>query len=190
MSYTTTEKITYLLYARAYAEGGSVTKGVVKDHLPKEPKELKESADAIYADLKAQGLIETTAGKPTKRDGRFSLTEEGVRALVNGLASTDYRFESVKGPKILNTLVEFILPLDDMTFEEFEKKFKKLYFQEKRRQELDGVVAIYSKDLCQKFANDNSISQKKLGEYFERLKTTGKILAVMERGDELMQWVG
>lgn len=194
----TTEQAIYLLYAKAYIETGTVTKGVVKYHLP---KEWQEKAEKIYTDLKAQKLIEpaTKDGKPTNRDGRFSVTEEGLKFLITNLAATDYKFTSSKGYKILNALlgcikesaevISQVKPSEEMTFEEFEKKFKSLYLEERRQQELKGVVAIHSKKLCQKFSEQNSVSQKTLSDYFEMLKTTGKILAVMERGNELIQWV-
>ncbi|MBD1926430.1 hypothetical protein H6F74_09240 [Trichocoleus sp. FACHB-90] len=190
MAKLTTEQLIYLLYARAYTEGDTVTKSTVKSYLS---AEWKETVDKIYDALQAQELIKQT-GK-----GRLSVTEQGVQALIANLATTDYKFSSVKGPKVLNTLLTCIkeavnshsqvMPFKEMTFDEFQEKFKSLYFEERRKQELRGVVAIHSQELCQKFTKHNSISQEKLSQYFELLKSNGKIFAVEEKGNELIQWV-
>jgi FMN-dependent NADH-azoreductase len=34
----------------------------------------------------------------------------------------------------------------------------------------------------------NSISQSKLKEYFDKLKSSGKVFTVTEKDDELIQW--
>lgn len=194
-----TEKTIYLLNAKAYTQKKTVTKGTVKSHLP---TKWRKKADKIYGDLKEQKLVEPTTkdGKLTKREGRFSITQKGLHFLIANLVVTDYKFTSSKGYKILNTLLNCIKETaeihsqikqsEEITFEEFEEKFKILYYEEKRQQAIQGVVAIHSKELCQKFSNQNFISQRTIEEYFERLKTTGKILAVMEKGIELIQWAG
>ena len=76
-----------------------------------------------------------------------------------------------------------------MDFDTFVEKFKELYFAERKQQELRGVVAIRSQDICQKFSEKNSISQSKLENYFNKLKSTGKVFAVTEKDEELIQWV-
>lgn len=184
------EQLLYLLYASAYLDTGTVTKSVVKSYLT---KDWKKDADEIYQALQQQQLIEP-AGR-----GRFTVTELGEEALVANLGSTDYRFNSVKGPKVLNVLLKCLgkategrsqfKPSEAMTFIEFEKSFQKLYFEERSRQELRGVVAIHSQELCRKFIEDNSISQEELDHYFELLKSTGKIFSVVEKDNELIQWV-
>ncbi|NET30060.1 hypothetical protein [Okeania sp. SIO1I7] len=80
-------------------------------------------------------------------------------------------------------------PLSDMDFEVFVGKFKKLYLEERRRQELEGVVAIRSKEICQKFAQNHNISESLLQEYFDKLKSDGLIFAVQENNKELFQWI-
>lgn len=187
----TAEQQIYLLYARAYTEEvGTVTKGKIKSYLP---KEWKGQAENIYSELANNGSIE-----PTNR-WRFSVTEKGAEALVKNLATTDYTFDSVKGPKVLNTLLICIKEAgesnsqitsdDEMSFEEFEEKFKALYFEERKQQEMRGVVAIHSQVLCQKFMEQNPISQQKINQYFNLLKSTEKIFAVEEKGSELIEWV-
>jgi len=187
----TTEQQIYLLYARAYTEEvGTVTKGKIKSYLP---KKWQGQAENIYSDLADRGLIEQG------NRWRFSVTEKGAKVLLDNLATTDYRFDSVKGPKVLNTLLTCIQEAcesnsqitssEEMSFEEFEEKFKALYFEERRQQEMRGVVAIHSKVLCQKFMEQNSISQQKTNQYFNLLKSTEKIFAVVEKGNELIQWV-
>jgi hypothetical protein len=187
----TTEQQIYLLYARAYTEEvGTVTKGKIKSYLP---KAYKGQAERIYSELAERGLIE-----PANR-WRFSVTDKGAKVLLHNLATTDYRFDSVKGPKVLNTLLNCIREAcesnsqitssDEMSFEEFEEKFKALYFEERREQEMRGVVAIHSKVLCQKFMEENAISQQTTNQYFNLLKSTEKIFAVEEKGNELIEWV-
>jgi hypothetical protein len=190
MAKLTTEQLIYLLYTRAYTEVDTVTKSTVKSYLP---IEWKEKAEKIYDFLQSQGLIKQ-AGK-----GRFSLTEQGIEALVSNLAATSYKFNSVKGPKVLNTLLACIKEASEvhprigaqgeLSFDEFKEKFQALYYEERRQQELRGVVAIHSDELCRKFAQQTSISREKLSQYFDLLKSTGKIFAVNEKGNELIQWV-
>ena len=190
MAKLTTEQLLYLLYASAYLDTGTVTKSVVKSYLT---KAWKEDVDEIYQALQQQHLIES-AGR-----GRFAITERGEKALIANLGTTDYQFDSVKGPKVLNALLKCLgeaigghpqfKSSETMTFAEFEKKFQKLYFEERNRQELRGVVAIHSQELCRKFIEENSISQEDLDHYFELLKSTGKIFSVIEKGNELIQWV-
>lgn len=190
MAQLTVGQLIYLLHANAYIEADTVTKSTVKSYLP---NKWKEKAEEIYVALERQKLI-----KKVSR-GRFSVTEEGVKVLVTELSTTDYKFDSVKGPKILNTLLTCIgkaakahpqtKQSEELSFDEFQEKFKALYFEERRHQELRGVVAIHGKELCQKFIEQNPISQEKLNQYFELLKSTNKILAVVEKGYELIQWV-
>lgn len=186
----TTEQLIYLLYASAYAEGKTVTRSTVNSRMP---DAWRGKAEEIYDILQAQRLIKQVS------KGRFSVEEQGEEALVLNLATTNYKFDSVKGSKVLNALMACIRKAaethpqievsEEMTFDEFQEKFKALYFEERRQQELRGVVAIHSEELCKKFIEQNSISQKKLNQYFELLKSTRKILAVVEKDNELVQWI-
>ena len=76
-----------------------------------------------------------------------------------------------------------------MDFDTFVEKFKALYFEERKRQELRGVVAIRSREICHKFLEQNDISQSNLNKNFALLKSNGKVFAVIEKEDELIQWV-
>ena len=184
------EQMIYLLHAAAYLELDTITKGSVKKHLP---IEWRDQAEEIYDTLQAQELI-----NPSSK-GRFSMSEKGSDALILSLKSTNYRFTSIKGPKVLNALIDCFkkaseinseAPLSqEMSFDEFQDKFKALYFEERRRQEIRGVVAIHSKELRSRFRKESFISDEKISEYFEKLKLTKKILTVIERENELMQWV-
>jgi hypothetical protein len=189
MTKLSTEQMLYLLYAVSYTQEGTVTKGKVKEHLP---KDHQKNADSIYTVLEQKKLIES----PKK--SRLLVTDQGIKALVFNLQTTKYRFDSQKGQKVLNTVLYSLQiassdfqtsPLSEvMDFDTFVEKFKALYINERKRQELRGVVAIHSQDICQKFMEDNSISQITLDKYFEMLKSTGKIFAVTEKDDELIQW--
>ncbi|MEH2253635.1 hypothetical protein [Nostoc sp.] len=185
------EQMLYLLYTVAYSDEGTVTQGTVKEHLS---KELKKNADDIYNTLYQQNLLES----PKRR--RISVTEQGRKALVANLQTTNYEFDSSKGQKVLNTLLHCLkltslkdyvssVPIEDMDFDTFVEKFKELYFSERKQQELRGVVAIHSRDICQKFREKNTISQSNLDNYFNKLKSTGKVFAVTEKDEELIQWV-
>jgi hypothetical protein len=189
----TQQHLIYLLYASAYTEESkedTVTKSNTKSYLP---KKWKGQSEEIYNSLHTEGLIKQVGR------GRFSVTEEGAKALAKNLAFTDYKFDSVKGPKVLNALLDCIKRVveessqpssfDEMSFEEFEQKFKELYIEKRKQQELKGVVAIYSKALCDDFSEKYNISPNKLKQYFELLKQTEKIFAVDEKGNELIQWV-
>ena len=78
---------------------------------------------------------------------------------------------------------------EDMDFETFIDKFKELYLEEKKRQELEGVVAIRSQEMCYKFRQNNHISELLLEKYFDKLKSNGLVFAVQENNKELIQWV-
>ncbi|HAA33384.1 MAG TPA: hypothetical protein DCE56_43770 [Cyanobacteria bacterium UBA8553] len=184
-----TEQMLYLLYAVSYSEEGTVTKGTVKSYLP---KDQQKNADSIYEALSQNQLIESP------KRYRLSVTDQGFKALVANLQTTEYKFDSNKGPKLVNAIVHCFklassevktTPLaEEMDFDTFVEKFKALYLEERKRQELKGVVAIRSQDICQKFMEHNPISQATLDKYFEMLKSTGKVFAVTEKDDELIQW--
>ncbi|PHM05650.1 hypothetical protein CK516_39675 [Nostoc sp. 'Peltigera malacea cyanobiont' DB3992] len=76
-----------------------------------------------------------------------------------------------------------------MDFDTFVEKFKELYFAERKQQELRGVVAIYSRDISLKFRKNHPISESTLDNYFNTLKLTGKVFAVTEKEEEIIQWV-
>jgi hypothetical protein len=191
MTKLSTAQLLYLLYAVAYSTEGTVTQGTVKEHLP---GELQKDADNICNELCQQNLLQS----PKKR--RVAVTETGSKVLVANLQTTDYKFDAPKGKKVLNTLLDCLklvstdasagsASAEDMDFDTFVEKFKPLYFEERKRQELRGVVAIHSREICQKFMDSNPISQSKLAKYFAQLKSTGKVFAVTEKDDELIQWV-
>jgi hypothetical protein len=189
MTKLSTEQMLYLLYAVSYSEEGTVTKGTVKGHLS---KDQQKNADSIYGVLEQKKLIESP------KRFRLSVTEQGLKALVSNLQTTKYRFDSQKGPKVTNTLLHCLQLRSseaqtaaseaEMDFDIFVEKFKALYLEERKHQELQGVVAIRSQDICQKFMEQNPISQSHLDKYFERLKSTGKVFAVTEKDEELIQW--
>ncbi len=189
MTKLSTEQMLYLLYAVSYSQEGTVTKGTVKSYLP---KEQQKDADSIYEALLQKKLIDSP-----KRN-RLLVTAQGLKALVSNLQTTKYRFDSQKGPKVTNALLHCLQVTspeaqtaaseEEMDFDTFVEKFKALYLEERKRQELRGVVAIHSQDICQKFMEHNPISQSNLDKYFEMLKSTGKVFAVTEQDDELIQW--
>ncbi|MBR8836506.1 MAG: hypothetical protein DSM106950_21430 [Stigonema ocellatum SAG 48.90 = DSM 106950] len=190
MNQLSTVQLLYLLYAKAYSDRDTVTKGVVKSYLS---KELQKEAEQSYEVLFQQKLIES----PKKN--RISVTPLGMKVLAANLQTTKYRFDSVKGPRVINTLLEYIQQTDshfhrslasdeEMDFDTYVEKFKALYFEERKRQEILGVVAIHSRDICQKFQENHPISQSQLDKYFDKLKSTGKVFAITEKHEELIQW--
>lgn len=191
MTKLSTEQMLYLLYAVSYSEEGTVTKGTVKSYLS---KELQQEADSIYEALFQGKLIESP------KRSRLSVTKNGLKALVSNLQTTEYKFDSNKGPKVLNTVVHCLqlissetqntnTSVEEMDFDTFVEKFKALYFEERKRQELQGVVAIRSREICQKFMEHSPISKSSMDKYFNLLKSTRQIFAVTEKDDELIQWV-
>ncbi|NEP39837.1 MAG: hypothetical protein F6K35_11580 [Okeania sp. SIO2H7] len=184
------EQLLYLLYSFAYLEkGGTVTQGNVKRHLP---SKLQKDAQNLGDSLLELELLES----PKK--SRWKITEKGKRTLVENLQNTDYKFTSSKGYKVLNALLECMKlaseyselnpPTEEMDIETFEEKFKELYFAERKRQELRGVVAIRTRNIRKKFLEENQISSSKFDRYFETLKSDGKIFAVIEQDEELIEW--
>jgi hypothetical protein len=189
MTKLTAEQLIYLLYASAYTEANTVTKSTVKSYLP---SEWKKKAEKIYDALGSQGLIEQTS------KGRFFVTEQGTTALVTNLVTTDYKFDSVKGPKVLNILLTCIKKaaeahsqlrsFKEMSFDQFQEQFKSLYFSERKQQSLQGVVAIRKREISRQFIEQNSISPQEFEKYFEMLKTKGEISVIEGREDELIEW--
>jgi hypothetical protein len=190
MSQLSTVQLLYLLYADAYSNEGTVTKSVVKSYLS---KELQKEAEQCY-----EGLIERKLIESSKKN-RLSVTTLGKQILASNLQTTKYRFDSVKGPKVINIFIEYLQQvssdsgnsssnIEDIDFDIYVEKFKALYFEERKRQELLGVVAIYSRVIRQKFHENHPISQTVSDKYFERLKSDGKIFTVTEKNEELIQW--
>lgn len=190
MSQLSTVQLLYLLYAHSYSNEGTVTKSVVKSYLS---KELQKEAEQCY-----EGLIERKLIESSKRN-RLSVTTSGKKILASNLQTTKYRFDSVKGPKVINIFIEYLQQvssdsgnsssnIEDIEFDTYVEKFKALYFEERKRQELLGVVAIYSRVIRQKFNENHPISQTVSDKYFERLKSDGKIFTVTEKNEELIQW--
>lgn len=186
-----TIQLLYLLYAQAYSDGNTVTKGVVTSYLT---KDQKKEVEQTYEYLLEQKLIESP------KRSRLSLTDLGKKELTANLKITKYRFDTVKGHRVINTIIAFLQPnysdfhdsssiAEEMDYDTFVDKFKKLYFAERKQQELRGVVAIRSREICKLFIETNSISKLLLDQYFNRLKSTGKIFAVIEKNEELIQWV-
>lgn len=190
MTKLSTEQMLYLLFAVAYSTDGTVKKGDVKGNLP---ADVKKKADQICEDLCEQKLLESL------KASRLAVTELGKKALVANLQTTDYKFESAKGPKMLNALLscfKLLSPetvvsssaVEEMDFETFVEKFKAIYMQERKEQELRGVVAIRTKEVSRKFREKNQVSQNLLDKYLQKLKNEGKVFAVTEKEDELIQW--
>jgi len=179
-----TEQMLYLFYADAYSEEATVTKGNVKSYLP---TQYKGECEKIYEFLRRLELIQQI----TK--GRFSVTERGKEALLQNFSCTDYQFDSIKGPKVLNTLVKLMQQatqspfLEDMTFDGFKDKFKTLYFEERKAKSLKGFAIVHKQEVSKKFIDKYSISQEKFEENFELLKSAGEITE--GRDDDLIEWV-
>lgn len=184
-----TEQLLYLLYSFAYLEEGTITRGNVKRRLS---SQFQKNAEIVGDSLLELGLLES----PKK--SRLAVTELGIKTLVENLQNTDYKFDSSKGSKILNVLLECLSlaskfsPVDasveEMDIQTFEEKFKELYFAERKRQQMLGVVAIRTRNIRQKFLENNQISSSQFDRYFEKLKSDGKIFAVLEQDDELIEW--
>ncbi|MDE5094079.1 MAG: hypothetical protein O4804_07540 [Trichodesmium sp. St11_bin5] len=185
-----TEQMLYLLYTFAYSIEGTVTKSTVRNNLSEK--------DRVWAKSVAETLCELKLLESPKR-GRIQITEIGMKALVISLQTTEYKFRSNKGAKILNALIACLKLAtkynqtssqnEDMDFETFVDKFKELYLEERKRQELEGVVAIGSQEICYKFRQNNHISELLLEKYFDKLKYNGLVFAVQENNKELIQWV-
>lgn len=190
MTELSTEQLLYLLYTFAYSTEGTVTRSTVRNHLSKKHR--------VYAKQVCESLCELKLLESPKR-GRIKVTEIGMKALVLNLQTTEYKFRSNKGAKILNALMACLklaakynqinYQNDDMDFETFVDKFKKLYLEERKRQELEGVVAIRSQEICKKFMKNYHISESLLEKYFEQLKSDGLVFAVQENNKELIQWM-
>jgi len=190
MTEISTEQMLYLLYTFAYSTEGTVTRSEVRNHLSKKRRPNAKKVCESLCELK---FLESL------KWGRIKVTEMGMKALVFSLQTTEYKFRSNKGPKVLNALMACLklaakynqinYQNDDMDFDTFVDKFKKLYLEERKRQELEGVVAIRSQEICQKFRQKHHISELLLEKYFDKLKSDGLVFAVQENNKELIQWM-
>ncbi|NJM56234.1 MAG: hypothetical protein HC857_00530 [Synechococcales cyanobacterium RU_4_20] len=77
---------------------------------------------------------------------------------------------------------------EEAAYHEFEEAFKKAYFEERRQQELRGVVAVLGNEIAEKVRQQHSLSNEKAEEYYDRLKSSGNLVVQRERGNELIQW--
>ncbi|NET24553.1 hypothetical protein [Okeania sp. SIO1I7] len=190
MTELSTEQLLYLLYTFAYSTEGTVTRSTVRNHLSKKRRPNAKQVCESLCELK---LLESP------KRGRIKVTEMGMKALVINLQTTEYKFRSNKGAKLLNALMACLklaakynqinYQNEDMDFETFLEKFEKLYFEERSRQELRGFVAIRSQEICQKFKEKNYISESNLKKYFEQLKSQDIVFAVVEDNEEIIEWV-
>ncbi|MGB3492914.1 MAG: hypothetical protein WBA57_09310 [Elainellaceae cyanobacterium] len=214
MTELTQEQLIYLLYAKAYSkasEAHTLTKSDVKSHIP---DKYKENIEEIYNELKKQKLIELKTkkgqtrdakGNPLKKGGRFSVTNEGNLALATNLTTTEHDFLPSKSYKVLSTILVCLLPYikefakahpqvvssKEMTFDEFQEKFKSLYLAERKNQELSGVVAIHKKEILENFQATylEMLSSEKLKEYFKELRSKGIVFISKGEKDDLIHWV-
>jgi hypothetical protein len=196
------DEILYLLYACSYSrEEGTVTRSHVAELIARDKKELskqliRKEVDCIYETLLEQKLIDSP------RNRRLLVTDLGIKALISNLGVIHIDlFHSAKGEKLLNTLIYLIklstLGYSDsstpktMSFSTFFDKIRHFYFEVRKHQELDGVVAIHKQELLQEFLKDNSanITKELMSDYFEHLKSTGKVFTSKGEKDELVHWV-
>jgi len=195
----------YLLYTLAYSrDEGSVTKGSVaslveRDLKAKSNKSTKQATREEISRI-SDALLDRKLIDLPKR-GRILVTKAGTHSLISSLrATSNPLFYAPKGEKILNTLVHCIkLTAADsamhsdtemMNFETFREKFKQMYYEERRKQEMEGIVVIYKSNLLDKFykANRHSISVELVSEYFDELRTIGEISVSKGEKDELLHW--
>jgi hypothetical protein len=192
------DELLYLLYAFSQTrEEETVTKSAVKEALSRDKKDLAKQKFPKYVDSIYESLVKQELIKSPKK-GRLSLTDAGISIIASNLAVAESSFfDSPKGPKILNSLLYFIKTsysgsenlTREMSFDTFVEKFKDLYFEEKKHQENRGVVVIRAKEICSKFQSREQISQDSISNYFNRLKSDGRIFSTVEKGDEIIEWV-
>ncbi|MCT7996182.1 hypothetical protein [Laspinema olomoucense] len=189
-----TGELLYLLYAFAYTEEEqkSVTQGTVKRYLP---KSYRTEAGTICESLLEQKFLDS----PKLR--RVTVSLSGKEALVTNLQTTDYEFTTVKGSRVVNALMAClkltasfgkmgeISQEKDLGFQEFVEKFKKFYFEERKRQSLAGTYVMREKEILQKFSQEYNISGDLLQRYYKRLQEEGLISVVQGREDKNLQWV-
>lgn len=175
------EQFIYLLQSFICSEGYRVSIESVKFNLP------HQKAGVIYSSLKGLGLVQEIDSES------FYITEKGFYSVVLAMTSNNSHY-GVSKSGVINNLISALKEANTskqkgMSLEEFEVEFKSLYLNKRRKQELRGVVCIRSKEILYDFMIQNpSITQEKLEEYFNWLKSSGKIFAVIENGVEVFQW--
>ncbi|GAB4375909.1 MAG: hypothetical protein Kow00121_22170 [Elainellaceae cyanobacterium] len=199
MNKLSADELLYLLYAYSNARGeGTVLQSVVKEALARDKKtldkkQLEKTVSSIQEKLIELELIEI----PKTKGKRLAITDNGIKVLVVNLAETDYEFKTQKGEKLLNTLIHCIrlamnvednslFEVENFDYDMFLKDFKSLYFEERQRQELDGVVAIRRKDITQKFTQKYNMSDEVFNKYFDKLTADKKIFITASKEDNLI----
>jgi hypothetical protein len=131
----------------------------------------------------------------TSRGIQFRMTQSGENTLVTGLKNqylqgrTNTEKALLKLFLKISTNVSTIENESEMDFETFAVRFKEIYFEERKIQELrGGAVVIRSKEICQKFSQRYPISESSLKTNFNLLKENDKIFSVVEMNEELIQW--
>ena len=75
-----------------------------------------------------------------------------------------------------------------MPYKQFESKFESEYREERKRQELRGVIAVKTNQMKTIFTKKYNISDDNFDDLFDKLKKSKKLYTVIENKTELMQW--
>jgi hypothetical protein len=170
----------------------AVKKGALNKRIVKKGEKSADYStilESLEQDDKAIGRITTSKGT------QFRMTQSGEHTLVKGLKNqylqgrTNTEKALLKLFLKISTSVSTTQDEPEMDFEVFKIRFKDIYLEVRKVEELRGAVVIYGQEICDKFASQFPISKKLLVTYFERLKTTGQIFAVQGRDGEMIQWV-
>ena len=126
---------------------------------------------------------------------QFRMTQRGEHTLVEGLKNKDLQVRTNTEKALLKLFLKVSTNFStienepEMDFENFTVRFKEIYFEERKIQELrGGAVVIRSKEICQKFSQRYPISEPSLKTNFNLLKENDKIFSVVEMNEELIQW--
>lgn len=197
-------RVLLVVWSEQKLRKGELSKRVIRSG------EKSEDYKPILQKLKlAEAIVEE------KKD-LFLITEVGVNLLRSKLLDVQFNFQhddSTPNPKKLgetkkvgqigakfgDVLLKWIREESDlksisssghtMDFETFANLFEQAYIDERKTQELRGAIVIYGKKICERFASQNSISDFLLEDYYQRLKSSNKIISIEGRDGEMIEWV-
>ena len=80
--------------------------------------------------------------------------------------------------------------LKPMSYKEFESKFEIEYKKERKRQSLEGLIAIKTHEMKALFAKKHNIFSSEFDDLFNKLRKAGKMSTITGRsGNELIDWI-
>jgi hypothetical protein len=140
--------------------------------------------------IKTNKKTNPTTASPTKADMKLAKKNFDDNAKEYNVLATGAIQKGIN-PEKDQSVIRALAKKNDSENKLFEinsKVFEQEYREERRQQELKGVVAI-KKNQLEARMKERGMSKKDYEVFYNRLKAEGKIFTVKEINEELLQWV-